>query len=216
MSASTWQGWYSLVRPLITGTRELAAKRDSISCWKVRIITRSHIREITCPASSTGSPPKLRVPRIQIDRRAAELVHTRLERQARARRGLLEDHGEGAVFERPVALVALELVLDPARAREQMLVLLAREVLELQVVPQQGLRLFHARAGTAAAGCSRNERTRGTRMERIWRASLSFMMSGGSSRITLSMVTLMSRPASRACPTRLPQGRSSSTPIIRP
>ena len=72
-----------------------------------------------------------------------------MERQARACRGFLEDHRERAVFERPVALVALELVLDPARAREQMLVLLAREVLELQVVPQPGLRLVPARAGPA-------------------------------------------------------------------
>src|SRR5439155_18490580 len=64
------------------------------------------------------APPELRVPPVQIDRRAAELVHARLERKARARRGLLEDHGEGTVFERPVALVALELVLDPARACE--------------------------------------------------------------------------------------------------
>ena len=56
MSASTWQGWYSLVRPLITGTREFAAKRSMMSCSKVRIMTRSHMREITWPASSTGSP----------------------------------------------------------------------------------------------------------------------------------------------------------------
>ena len=40
-------GWYSLVRPLITGTRELAAKRSMISCSKVRIITMSLIREMT-------------------------------------------------------------------------------------------------------------------------------------------------------------------------
>ena len=32
------------------------AKRSMMSCSNVRIITRSHIREITCPASSTGSP----------------------------------------------------------------------------------------------------------------------------------------------------------------
>ena len=55
-SARTWQGWNSFVSPLITGTRELAAKRSTIACSKVRIITMSHIREITCAASSTGSP----------------------------------------------------------------------------------------------------------------------------------------------------------------
>jgi hypothetical protein len=32
MSARIWQGWYSLVRPLITGTREWLAKRSMISC----------------------------------------------------------------------------------------------------------------------------------------------------------------------------------------
>src|SRR5712691_11605330 len=53
-------------------------------------------------------------------------------------------------------------------------------------------------------------------MARIWRASASLMTSGGSRRMTLSIVTLISRPASIACSTRSPQGRSSSTPIIRP
>src|SRR5436309_13732172 len=107
-------------------------------------------------------------------------MHARLERQACARRGLLEDHGERAVLERPVALVALELVLDPARACEQMLVLLAREVLELQVVPHPGPRLFfHARAGTAVGARERNERTSGSSMESTWLASPSFMMRGG-------------------------------------
>ena len=56
MSARIWQGWYSSVRPLITGTREWRAKRSTIACSKVRIITMSHMREITWPASSTGSP----------------------------------------------------------------------------------------------------------------------------------------------------------------
>ena len=56
MSARIWHGWYSLVSPLITGTRECAAKRSMMSCSKVRIITMSTMREITCAASSTGSP----------------------------------------------------------------------------------------------------------------------------------------------------------------
>src|SRR5882672_5167238 len=161
---------------------------------------------------------ELRVAGIQVDRGAAELMHARFERQSRARRGLLEDHGERAVLERPVAPVALELVLDPARAREQVLVFRAREILELQEMPQRDLRLLHAhaRAATAAAGRARNSRTSGTRMESTPRASPSFMTSGGSSRMTLSMVTLISSPWSRARLTRSPQGRSSSTPIISP
>jgi hypothetical protein len=31
-SARIWQGWNSLVRPLITGTRECAAKSSSLAC----------------------------------------------------------------------------------------------------------------------------------------------------------------------------------------
>src|SRR5574340_658026 len=63
---------------------------------------------------------ELRVARAEEDRRPAELVHARLEREPRAGRLLLEDHRERAILERPVALVALEALLDPARAREQM------------------------------------------------------------------------------------------------
>ena len=54
-SARIWQGWYSLVRPLITGTRECAAKASSLVCSKVRIMTMSTIRLITRAVSSTGS-----------------------------------------------------------------------------------------------------------------------------------------------------------------
>ena len=55
MSASTWQGWNSLVRPLMTGTRECAAKRSILVCSKVRIITISVMRLITLALSSIGS-----------------------------------------------------------------------------------------------------------------------------------------------------------------
>ena len=55
MSARIWQGWNSLVRPLITGTRECAAKRSILSWPKVRIITRSTMRLITLALSSIGS-----------------------------------------------------------------------------------------------------------------------------------------------------------------
>src|SRR5882672_25647 len=178
----------------------------------------AHARDHLAGVLDRLAAAELRVAGIQVDRGAAELMHARFERQSRARRGLLEDHGERAVLERPVAPVALELVLDPARAREQVLVFRAREILELQEMPQRDLRLLHAhaRAATAAAGRARNSRTSGTRMESTPRASPSFMTSGGSSRMTLSMVTLISSPWSRARLTRSPQGRSSSTPIISP
>ena len=54
-SARIWHGWYSLVRPLITGTRECAAKASSLACSKVRIITMSTMRLITRALSSIGS-----------------------------------------------------------------------------------------------------------------------------------------------------------------
>jgi hypothetical protein len=55
MSARIWQGWNSLVRPLITGTRECAAKRSILSWPNVRIITRSTMRLMTLALSSMGS-----------------------------------------------------------------------------------------------------------------------------------------------------------------
>ena len=93
------------------GTRELAAKRSTMSCSKVRIITRSLMREITWPASSTGSPRpscESRVLSRSPSRRAGAC-------QPRTRGAcacsLLEDHHQRAVEERVVGLVALELVL---------------------------------------------------------------------------------------------------------
>ncbi len=55
MSAMIWQGWNSLVRPLMTGTREYSAKRAILSWPKVRIITRSVMRLMTRALSSIGS-----------------------------------------------------------------------------------------------------------------------------------------------------------------
>ena len=100
------------------------------------------MREMTRATSSIGSPrDKLRVAAIEVDRDAAELVHPRLERNARARRMLLEHHRQRAVAQRLIELVALEPVLDPARAREKVLELVAGEVLELQEVPGQTFEL---------------------------------------------------------------------------
>ena len=42
--------------PLMTGTEAAAAKRSTLSCSKVRIITASTISERTRAVSSTGSP----------------------------------------------------------------------------------------------------------------------------------------------------------------
>ena len=75
---------------------------------------------------------QLAVARVQVDRGAAQLVHARFERQARARGILFEHHDERAVDERVVDLVVLELALDDGRALDQVLELVAGEVGELQ------------------------------------------------------------------------------------
>ena len=64
---------------------------------------------------------KVRVHAVQVDGDAAQLIHAGLERHSGARRRLFEHHRERAVAQRLVELVALEPVLDPAGAREQML-----------------------------------------------------------------------------------------------
>ena len=67
----------------------------------------SLMREMTCAGIfDRFAAPQLRVARIEVDGRAAELLHARFERQARARAGLLEDHHQRAVVQRPVLLVA--------------------------------------------------------------------------------------------------------------
>src|SRR5690606_11806269 len=135
----------------------------------------------------------LRVARHERDDRAAELVHARLERHARARGVLLEDHGERAVPQRLVGHVALEHVLDPARALEEVLVLLEREILELEIVPDGHAQRSVAAAAQAgcSAGCDAPWRSRkrvmsGTSVSSSTPASSALKLRGGSSRTTLS------------------------------
>jgi hypothetical protein len=59
---------------------------------------RDHLRRILDRLAA----PQLRVAGVEVDRRTAQLVHAGLERQARARAGLLEDHHQRAVGQRPV------------------------------------------------------------------------------------------------------------------
>ena len=75
--------------------------------------------------------PQLRIARIQIDRRTTELLHTGFERQPRACAGLLEDHHQCAISQRPVLLVGLEPLFDDEGALKQVVELFACEVLEL-------------------------------------------------------------------------------------
>lgn len=77
---------------------------------------------------------ELRVARAHEDGVTAQLEDARFERQARARRVLLEDHRERAVVQRMIRLVVLELALQDARAFEHVLVVIQREIVELQIV----------------------------------------------------------------------------------
>src|SRR5690606_2477337 len=129
---------------------------------------------------------ELSVTGIQVDGRATQLMHAGFKRQARAGRLLLENHRKGAILERPVAFVSLESGLDPARACEEVVVLLARIVFELQIMSGR----FHA------ASPARNCRISWLSTSTMCATSASLMMSGGNSRTTLSDVTLISSPAS--------------------
>ena len=75
---------------------------------------------------------ELCVAAIEVDGNPTELVHAGLERDARARGSLLEHHRQGSIAQRLVDLVALETFLDPARAVEQVVELVAAEIAELQ------------------------------------------------------------------------------------
>jgi uncharacterized 2Fe-2S/4Fe-4S cluster protein (DUF4445 family) len=77
---------------------------------------------------------ELAVAGVQVDRRAAELVHAGLEGQAGAGRALLEHHHQRAVDQRVVDLVGLELALDDLGALDHVLELVAGEVGNLQEV----------------------------------------------------------------------------------
>ena len=91
---------------------------------------RNHLRRVLDRLTAT----QLRITRIEVDRRTTQLLHAGFEGKTRARAGLLENHHQRTVAQRPVALKGLELLLDPARALEQIVVLLAREILELKIM----------------------------------------------------------------------------------
>jgi hypothetical protein len=120
---------------LITGTRELAAKALDHRLFEGAdhhhvAHPRDHLRGVLDRLAAL----QLRIAAVQVDRRTAELLHAGFERQARARARLLEDHHQRTIAERPVLAVGLELGLDPARPLEQMRVLGARAIPELEKV----------------------------------------------------------------------------------
>ena len=94
----------------------------------------------------------------QVDHCAAQLVHAGLEADAGTRAGFLENHGQGAVSQGLVLLVALELDLDLCRTAEQVGVFVGTQVGELQVMADghaKGFRLTNRggrRAGLRRPG----------------------------------------------------------------
>ena len=80
---------------------------------------------------------QLAVARRQVDHRAAQLVHAGLKAHTGPGAGLLEDHGQRAVYQRVVFFVGLELLFDDGGALEQVSALVGSEVSELQVMFQR-------------------------------------------------------------------------------
>jgi hypothetical protein len=66
---------------------------------------RDHLRRILDRLAAL----QLRVAAVEVDRRTTELLHAGFERQAGTRAGLLENHHQRAIAERPVFAVGLEL-----------------------------------------------------------------------------------------------------------
>src|SRR5471032_1919391 len=91
---------------------------------------RHHLRRIF----DRFAAAELRVSRAEEHGVAAKLEDPRFEREPRTRRILLEDHRQRAVVQRMVGLVALELALENTRAFEHVVIVVEREILELQVV----------------------------------------------------------------------------------
>ena len=125
-------------------------------------------------------PAELAVAGGQMHHAAAQLVHARLKADPGAGRRLFENHGHRAVGQRLMPLVGLEFFFDQRGPLEQISVVVGTEVTELQVV-------FHGSAANSFF-------TRGHRMATTSSASAVLMISGGTRRITLSAVTLISRP----------------------
>ena len=78
----------------------------------------------------------------QVHHRTAHLVHARLKADAGAGRGLLENHGQGAVHQRLVFVIGLELGLDQRGTAEQISVVIGRRIAKVQIVFH---RLAHVR-----------------------------------------------------------------------
>jgi hypothetical protein len=77
---------------------------------------------------------ELSVAGVEINRRAAQLLHPRLKRQAGAGGAFLENHHQGAVCQGVIGLIRLEALLDDAGALENVIQLVQGQIFELQKV----------------------------------------------------------------------------------
>ena len=93
-----------------------------------------HPRDYTRDVLDGLAAAELGIAAVQIDGDSAKLVHARFEGHAGARRRFLEHHGQRAIAQRLIDFVALETLLDPPRAFEQIDELVTAEVLELEKV----------------------------------------------------------------------------------
>jgi hypothetical protein len=126
-SAMIWQGWNSLVKPLITGTRELAAKLLILS-WPVG----ANHHQVGHAADDFGAvfnrfrATQLAVACGEVNHRATQLIHACFKAHARARGGLLENHRQRTVGQCVVLFVGFKFLLDQRGALEHVGVFVCR------------------------------------------------------------------------------------------
>src|SRR5690606_23387061 len=95
-----------------------------------------HARNDTRCVLDGFGPPQLRIGGGQVYGGPAQLIHAGFKRDACARAGLFEDHGQRAVVQGVVRLITLEFVLDQACTPENVFNFCTREITKLQEVPQ--------------------------------------------------------------------------------
>ena len=222
MSASSWQGWKSSVRALITGTRECAAKRCTISCARRCGSSRCRpSRTARARVSSTGSP---RPSWVSLRRQEHARGHRAAPCRLRRRRGCGSRTSRRSC---PVTRFGAIVPVGPRPAGRPS----SRWRAAIRCSSSRGLRSSRVRKCLAVMARSSGEGCAGSggawappawaaisaaSVSMIWSTSAAWMTSGGSRRITLSAVTLISRPCSSAACTRWPQGSRSSMPTISP
>src|SRR6185503_5851024 len=141
---------------------------------------------------------ELDVARREVDRRAAELAHADLERDARPEARLLEDHRARAAGEERVRPPRAELRLEAPREREDRVGLVAAEIPDAEAVALHAAASAFSRIASPSSTSGRS------------------MTSGGRGRSKPRSGQWMSRPSRRQRSTTPAPGRSSTAPSMRP